>query len=554
MPQKNLRHSIFWQKTGIYLIAFVMGGCGLAYEYTFSKVSSDLLGNSVYQWAIVIGIMMFCMGIGADFQKRIGDNALVDRFVFVEVILGITAGSGPLVLLWVFGASRDHFLVFQYGLTAFTGFLIGMEIPLLSRLNQQYAPLLKANLAGILRMDYTGAFFGALVWVFVLPRFFSIISTGFVLGIINNVAAFFCFFMLWKRSRRPGIAMGALSVSTLGLIYLFAMAPDYQFRAEQKLFRNKLIYSETTPYQHIALTEGKSGEIQCYINGNLQFSERDEFIYHELLVHPAMLSHGNAKRVLILGGGDGLAAREVLKYPQVSEIVLVDIDPSMTKLAQTHPRLVALNKGALLQTKLTIQPDTVLLHSEQRVLEKNRAARPFSYYGDSLAMVRVRNIDALAYLQRPNGLFDVVIIDFPDPNVPELAALYSVEFFQLLKKKLLPNATVAIQASSPVYTHTAFSCVGATLKEAGFSIRPYHDNVPSFGEWGFWMGSLVPGAMLASKLPETLKTRYLTAEVLRAAFVFSPFLAPDTTVSATTLMNGSITRLYREEILRYEGR
>ena len=137
----------------IYFLTFVMGACGIAYEYTLSKISSDLLGNSVQQWAVIIGLMMFFMGIGSDVQKYIRDRYVLDRFIVVELIQGLIGGFGPIALFYIFGANRDYFKVLQYLFIISIGLIIGLEIPLLMRVNERYTRELRINIGGILRSD-----------------------------------------------------------------------------------------------------------------------------------------------------------------------------------------------------------------------------------------------------------------------------------------------------------------------------------------------------------------------------------------------------------------
>ena len=349
-----VKSDLSFGRTAIYIITFLMGGCGIAYEYTFSKIASDLLGNSVQQWAVIIGLMMFCMGIGSDIQKYIKDKHIFDSFIFFEILLSLIGGFGPILLLFIFGAGRDNFALAQYGLSTVAGILIGLEIPVLARINERYTPQLRLNIGGILRMDYIGAFLGALAWIFVLTRFFTIIQTGFIIGIINNIVAGIALLYFVKNASKKFILAGSAMVSVAALGYGFCNAPAWTAYAEQRLFLDPIVYSKTTVYQHIVLTQHFSGDIACYINGHLQFHSNDEYIYHEVLVHPAMHVAQQRKRILVLGGGDGLAVREVLKYKEVKSITLVDIDPEMTDIATNNPYLSSLNKGSLQNARVGI--------------------------------------------------------------------------------------------------------------------------------------------------------------------------------------------------------
>lgn len=535
----------------IYLVTFLMGGIGIAYEYTFSKISSDLLGNSVQQWAIIIGIMMFCMGVGADIQKYLSDRKLPDFFLFFEVLLAITGGFGPLVLLAVFGSARDYFVLVQYGLTVAVGLLIGLEIPILTRLNERFAPELKINIGGILRMDYTGAFAGALLWLFLLLRFFSLTRIGIILGFFNVVGAAVAYGVL--TGRFTGRTVALTLVTTVALVAGFMRVPEWTARSEQRLFRDEVIFSATTPYQHIVLTRSPAGDTWCYINGNLQFAGCDEYIYHELLVHPAMHIAPCRKRICIMGGGDGLALREVLKYRDVESVVLVDIDPEMTALARTNPHLVSLNHGSLLDSRVEVAPAGGILQSSFTEAVWMRDRRYYNAESfDTLAWVHIYNIDAAKFVASVPGIFDVIIADFPDPSFIELSKLYSFSFYRNVGKKLSRNGIMVQQSSSPVLVKEAFLCIGRTMTAAGLSVIPYHDNVPSFGEWGWWIGGhgeawteeRVAGALgHIDTLP--VPTEYLTGPAVARTLVFGKNMLDAQENDINTLLNSRVFTFYR---------
>ncbi|MFY7974570.1 MAG: polyamine aminopropyltransferase, partial [Rubrivivax sp.] len=213
--------------------------------------------------------------------------------------------------------------------------------------------------------------------------------------------------------------------------------------------------------------------------------------YHESLVHPALAAHGAPRRVLVLGGGDGLAIREVLRHPGVQEIVLVELDPHMTRLFGGMPALAALNGGALRSPK-----------------------------------VRIVNADAFAWLEsQAEGFFDVVIVDFPDPSNFSIGKLYSTTFYRLLDQRLAAGGYAVVQTTSPLLARQSFWTVVATLEAVGLQAWPYHAHVPSFGEWGFVLAGRRPlrPEALASGLPPGLK--FLDAAGVDALFRFPPDMA-----------------------------
>lgn len=534
------------------LVIFVMGGCGLAYEYTFSKFASDLLGNSVQQWAIVIGVMLFCMGMGAEIQRLVKNRQVLNVLVISQLFLALLGGFGPLLMLWSFAYYPYHFGLVYYGTVSVLGVLIGFEIPLISRLNESYSSDIQSNLARVLKMDYIGALAGALVWIFVLPRFFTIHQIAYVLGFFSLIAVLLCLCCFRREEKKPaGLTVGVVLVALcLGLG--FWKTNGWSDHAEQRLYSDRVVFAETTRYQHIVVTESLSGHMRCYINGHIQFSSHDEAIYHENLVHPAMSLVKYAKRVLILGGGDGLAVREVLKYPQVEEVVLVDLDPEMTRLATEHPLFVSLNEGSMKNAKVMAQATkSVSSGEEKRLYEPHQRRVQREQVFEQGPSLSVRNVDAAAFAREPSGLFDVIILDFPDPSGPELAKLYSGYFYGALKSKLTADGCLVQQATSPDRAKEAYLCVGRTLESVGFSVLPYHDHVPSFGEWGWWIVQHKEGAgqlSLEDKLLAleelSVETSYLTAARLKANLVFGKGGLDTSYTDITTISHPAVLNHY----------
>jgi spermidine synthase len=231
----------------------------------------------------------------------------------------------------------------------------------------------------------------------------------------------------------------------------------------------------------MVVTHGHAGH-RLFLNGNLQFAERDEYRYHEALVHPAMAAHGAPRKVAILGGGDGMAAREVLRYSSVESITLVELDANMTQLFSTHEALVRLNAGSLRSPRL-----------------------------------KVVNTDAFKWLEHTEETFDVIIVDFPDPTNFSLGKLYTTSFYALMEKHLSASGYAVIQTTSPLVARESFWTVVATLEAVGLAATPYHANVPSFGEWGYVIASRRPWR-LPDGLPQGL--RFLTRESLPLLFDF----------------------------------
>ncbi len=534
------------------LVIFVMGGCGLAYEYTFSKFASDLLGNSVQQWAVVIGVMLFCMGMGAELQRLVKKGQVLNVLVLSQLALALLGGFGPLFMLLSFAYDPYYFGLIYYGIVSILGVLIGFEIPLISRLNESYSQDIQSNLARVLKMDYIGALAGAIVWMFVLPRFFTIHQIAYILGFFSLFAVLLCLVYFRREERKPVALILGLVFVTACLGFGFWKTNDWSEIAEQRLYSDRVVFAETTRYQHIVVTESLSGHTRCYINGHIQFSSHDEAIYHENLVHPAMSLVKHARRVLILGGGDGLAVREVLKYPEVEEIVLVDLDSEMTRLAMEHPLFVKLNEGSMKNAIVSIEASkAVTAGDKHRLQEPHQRRIQRKQVWEEGAELSVRNIDAAAFVREPSGLFDVIILDFPDPSGPELAKLYSEHFYGALKAKLSADGCIVQQATSPDRAKEAYLCIGRTLEAAGFSTVPYHDHVPSFGEWGWWIGQHDERSS-KEEVKESLRgieslieqTSYLTAARLRGNLVFGKAGLDTEYTDITTISHPAVLNHY----------
>jgi spermidine synthase len=551
-----------FRKPGLLVMVLGMsmlfvGICGISYEYTFSRLASDILGNSVKQWAIIIGLMMFFMGLGADLQKYFPDRYNVDNFILLEIILGLLGGIGPSITLYAFGAYHDHFILIHYFFICSIGLLIGLEIPLLTRVNQMTVPSLKHNLGLILKMDYIGSFIGALVWVFVLPRFFNILEISFFLGIINIAVALFTWFWFypWMQYKKtiPLIGILVMMVLVAGLIN----GKKITISSEQMLYRDPIVYTKTTPYQRIVMTKSYSGDLYLYINGHLQFSSIDEVIYHEFLVHPVMASTSHRKNILVLGGGDGLAVREVLKYQDVESITLVDIDPEMTRLAAEVPELVNLNKGSLSNARVKIESAQGIIPGRKtKLLQSGMGHFRRERLHDEVE-VHLYNIDAYSFVQEISGVYDIIIIDFPDPNSEELAKLYSREFYSHLKKKLAFEGLLIQQSSSPARASEVFLIVGRTMKVAGLECLPIHQYVPTFGDWGWWVAGH-SDRFSAETLREQLEdphdlpenVDYISEELIRSSMKFGRNSLDSPLQDINTLLDKRISYHYEKALAR----
>lgn len=461
---------------------FATGLAGIVAEYVLSTLASYLLGNAVLQWTLTVSLMLFAMGVGSRLSKYIRRH-LLDSFVIVEFGLSILCAISA-TLTYFLAAYIQNIAAVIYSMSVAIGILIGLEVPLATRLNDLFEEL-RVNISSVMEKDYYGALLGGLLFAFVaLPRL-GLTYTPIVLGTINFLVAAALFFryrslLTFKKALTAGVVIVPVFLTVLAF-----MAEPIVLYGEQRKYRDRVVYQEQSPYQRIVITQWKD-HYWLYLDGNEQFSSYDEERYHEPLVHPAMMLSASREQVLILGGGDGLAAREVLKYPEVKQITLVDIDPAMTELARTNAIFLQLNRGALKDPR-----------------------------------VRVINRDAYVFLRDDDRIYDVIIIDLPDPKTVTLARLYTRQFYELAARHLARGGTMVTQATSPFFSKRAFLSILKTMRGAGLPAVAYHNHIPTLGEWGWVLGFKAPGvesealkARLANLSFEQVDTRFLNREAM----------------------------------------
>ncbi len=478
---------------------FVVAACGLVYELAAGALASYLLGDSVLQFSSIIGTYLFAMGIGS-WASRYIERQLVAQFLRIELLVGLIGGLMPAGLfiahsLLPAGAALP-FRVLLYGCVLLVGILVGLEIPLVMRIlkrrfESRYA--LKDLVSQVLTFDYLGALMVALAFPLLFLPHLGLVRTGVFFGLLNAAVAVWALF-LFRADLRHWRAH-AWACAAVGATLLAAMvgANHITTWAEDQFYGDGVILRESSDYQRVVVTSGPAG-LRLFLNGNLQFHSRDEYRYHEALVHPAMAAHGAPRRVLVLGGGDGMAVREVLKYPSVQEVVLVELDPHITRLFASHPALVQANAGALASPKL-----------------------------------KIVNTDAFTWLDANQSqaagakeLFDVIIIDFPDPSNFSLGKLYTTSFYERADQALAASGWMVVQSTSPLVARQSFWTVVSTLEAAGLATTPYHAHVPSFGEWGFVLAGHRPWPGLRT-LPQGL--RFISPEGMPALLQFPPDMA-----------------------------
>ncbi|MBE7420156.1 MAG: polyamine aminopropyltransferase [Ideonella sp.] len=492
---------------------FVVAACGLLYELAAGALASYLLGDSVLQFSTVIGTYLFAMGVGSWLSRHL-ERELVAQFLRIELAVGLVGGLMPAALFAAYNllpaGAGASFRVLLYALVLVIGVLVGLEIPLVMRIlkrhfSERYA--LKNLVSQVLTFDYLGALLVALAFPLLLVPQLGLVRTGVLFGLLNAAVAVWALWLF--RAELARWRAQALACAAVVALLAAAMvgADAFTSWAEDHFYGDRVIVRESSAYQRIVVTSGP-GSVRLFLNGNLQFNSRDEYRYHEALVHPALAAQGAPRKVLVLGGGDGMAVREVLKHPSVEQVTLVELDPHIIGLFRDHELLARLNGGALRSPKL-----------------------------------RIVNADAFTWLDSHDEMFDAIVIDFPDPTNFSLGKLYTTTFYQRVDRHLAAGGFAVVQTTSPLLARRSFWTVVATIEAAGLTATPYHAHVPSFGEWGFVLAGRRPWQPPRA-LPPGL--RFLTVEGLPALLQFPPDMAR---VAATPnrLSNQVLVHTFEEE-------
>lgn len=488
----------------LFLSVFLIAACGLIYELIAGTLASYLLGDSVLQFSTVIGSYLFAMGVGSWLSRFIG-RALVARFITIELLVGLLGGFSSSILFLAFTYTQA-FRFLLYALVIVIGTLVGLEIPLLMRILKERFQF-KELVANVLTFDYLGALGASLLFPLLLVPKLGLVRGAILFGLINAAVALWSTWLFKQHLPAPLMQRVGCGVVVAALGVGLAMGDVITDTADSALYADEVIFARTTPYQRMVVTKWKQ-DYRLYLNSHLQFSSRDEYRYHEALVHPGLASVAGARRALVLGGGDGLAVREMLKYPGLESITLVDLDPEMTRQFSTHSTLVALNGGSLKSPK-----------------------------------VHVVNADAFPWLEKNDGFYDFIVVDFPDPNNYSLGKLYTTAFYRLLRQHLAGAGVVVVQSTSPMFARQSFWCINETMKQAGFQTYPYHVYVPSFGEWGYVLGAQAEWRP-PTQLPSGLK--FLTSQNVGELFHFPPDLAP-VAAEPNRLSDQTLVRYYDRE-------
>lgn len=492
----------------LFAAALLVAVGGLIYELILGAAASYLIGDSILSFSLATGMTLFGMGVGSLLAAKLRWPA-AKSFALNEILLGLLGGNSVLLLYAAFSFTQLHWLVFGV-VSVVIGVLIGLEIPLLVKMFQEFGRKSSAELLGkVLALDYFGALIASLLFPLVLLPYLGLMRSAYLVATLNIIVA-----VVILRRLRGSRGLIVLSCAAIALLISLGVgAPTVERAIDRRLYRDPVVHYQQSAYQKIVLTK-YGHDLRLFLNNNLQFSSLDEARYHESLAGAALSSARQPKKVLILGGGDGLLAREVLRYKGVEQVTLVDIDPAVTQLARTHQAVRQLNQDSLHDPRVT-----------------------------------VHNEDAFSFVFATKDRYDAVLIDLVDPSNERLAKLYSQQFYRQALAILTPQGVLATQATSSFFSPRAFAIVAATVQSAQPSVQvlPFVVNVPSFGEWGFVLATSRPGEVLSQPLPAGLQ--YQTQKKLQFALLEQPPTLP--AAEPSTIVNPRIITAYNSDMRQW---
>lgn len=486
------------------------GIAGVVAEYILATLASYFLPDATVQWTMIISIMLFSMGIGSRISK-VFIKDLLDKFVFIEFTLSLLVCFSASIV-FVSAGRTIYFGIIIYTLSILIGLLIGMEIPLVTRINERYEEL-RLNIASVMSWDYIGSLFGGVFFVFVGMPYLGMTYTPFVLGVLNFFVASIIIFKLTPSLRYSNTLKATFAIILIIISIGCYYAKEIIMFGEQKNYKDKIVHVSQSRYQKIVITE-KEGYFWLFINGNQQLSSFDEWLYHEPLVHPAMQITRKREHILVMGGGDGCAVKEVLKYPEVKSLTVIDLDSTMINLAKKHPALLSMNKGSFDDKKVAV-------HFQ----------------------------DAFLFNEHTSKKYDVIIVDLPDPRAIDINKLYTKQFYEKCYNLLNPTGILITQSGSPYFATKAFYCIEKTFRSVGFNTLPLHNQVLTMGEWGWMIGSKqLSKNQMVDRLQHAdisqLNTRWLTPEALIQVASFGKPLSDTTGIEVNTLSNPVLPSYY----------
>lgn len=496
--------------------------CGLLYELLIGSTSSYLMGSSVKQFSFTIGAFMTSFGIGSYLSKYILKNVM-RNFLIVETIIGFL-GSICILSLFYFYSASDIYYIVMYFFIVSIGVLVGLEIPLIGRIIDDIKKDIRITLANLLCFDYIGGMIASIIFPLLLLPWLGLVKSSIAIGIGNLLIAVLVGFRFRRQIAKKLVLIPIILI--ILDVFLLIKAKEIQIYIEQRYYSDTIIYLKQSPYQRIVLTQDGE-DLRLFLDGNIQFSSVDESRYHEAITHIPISVRGNAKklRVLILGGGDGLAAREFLKYPEIESITICDLDREITQLSGTYPLITKLNENALSHAKVKI------INADAFTLLQN---------------------NMIEYKRNPSlKKYDIIVADLPDPNNESLAKLYTVKFYKLINANLNDDGIAVTQAASPFHSRNVFWCIYSTIKHSGFTgALPYHVNVPSFGIWGFIIFSKNNISIPEKLLLSSDRLKFLNEAILKSFFIF-PKDMEYVNVKINTIFQPVILDYYEKSWQRY---
>ncbi|WP_430791338.1 polyamine aminopropyltransferase [Virgibacillus flavescens] len=505
----------------IYWASGIVSICGIIFEVLFGALGSYILGDGVKQYTLTISLFLTGMGIGASLSEKVMKN-LILTFVWIEFGVAIIGGFSSFTMFGITAfAPEGTDAFFLYFITVLVGGLTGIELPILIRKANEIGVSLNRSTARVLFSDYAGGLVGGLLFVFLLRPQFGMVKSAFLVGCINLGVALTVLWLFRREIRHFAVHAGFGIVLAIVLVAGVFFGEAMAFTFEQKLYKDPIIHVEQSAYQKIILTQDEK-DVRLYLDGSLQLSSTDEYRYHEVLVHPTMAQADSHENVLILGGGDGIAAKEVLQYDDVDSISLVDLDPAVVELANTNQKLLELNENSLKSPKLEV------IHE-----------------------------DAFQFLQDSDEWYDVIIVDLPDPNNESLNKLYTKEFYSLIRNHLLPGGAAMVQSTSPVFATKVYWTISETIESTGMFVENLHVDVPSFGNWGFVMASR--DEISIKDLSIEVETEFITDDMLTGLTQFGK--DEDSNIvneegkkfvlEPNTLIDPNLIRLYENAWINY---
>jgi len=558
LPEKSLlhrRHELLLHDVFLITIMGVLAACGLIYEYLLSHYAGRVLGAVESTIFTMIGLMIVSMGIGSFLARAFKEP--FTAFVWLESLIALLGISCVLLIasLVAFTSILPHviaetfnippdlvprggFLASMHRIAILSpyffgiviGLFIGMEIPLIARVREAvHGEHLEHNIGTIYGADYLGAGAGAAVWVGLMLSI-DVTQAAVITAVANLLAGLFFLIRYWQRIKFRRVLFSLHGVILLLAIAVYQFGEDWSADLTDLLYRDDVVFSHTSQYQNMTVTRRyisseKEPLYGFFLNGRLQFSSNDETIYHGMLVYPAMLAAEKVSNVLIIGGGDGLALRDVLKFEPES-ITLIDLDRELVEFFTAADEQLPVYRQALVDLNEHA-------FSDQRVEV---------IFGDAFV-----EIDRL--LARIS-FYDVILVDLPDPSHPDLDRLYSDHFYKRLNLLLASNGVLAVQSTSPYHAKKAFISIGKTLSISNFNhVEQYRQNIPSFGEWGWSIASKQVGSPRVKLQRQEISVDHpwLTRDLIVAAFEFPrEFFAEADDIEANRLGTNRIYRYHTE--------